>query len=415
MTDILKNQRILLIIGGGIAAYKSLDLIRRLRDGGAVVIPVLTRAGAQFVTPLSVSALAEAEVFTDLFDLTREARMGHIELSRSADLIVIAPASADLMAKMAHGMADDLATTLLLARDKPAILVPSMNVRMWHHPATQRNLQTLLNDGVRVCGPMEGTMACGEFGMGRMAEVDMILQNITESLADTPASMPLNGRHIIVTSGPTHEPIDPVRYIGNRSSGQQGAAIATALVHLGAKVTFITGPVAGAMPTGCLTIPVQTAEDMERAVMSALPAEVAIFAAAVADWRVRNPAVQKMKKKIKKTGDTGATLDLIQNPDILAQVAQHKTHRPKLVIGFAAETDSVIKNARAKYKTKGCDWLIANDVSEPETMGGATNRVVVIRGGGEKDIEPWARMSKTALGQKLAQAIGDFLGDLPNE
>ena len=328
MTDILKNQRILLIIGGGIAAYKSLDLIRRLRDAGAVVIPVLTRAGTQFVTPLSVAALAEAEVFTDLFDLTREARMGHIELSRSADLIVIAPASADLMAKMAHGMADDLATTLLLARDKPAILVPSMNVRMWHHPATQRNLQTLLNDGVRVCGPMEGTMACGEFGMGRMAEVDMILQNITESLSDTPAPMPLNGRHIIVTSGPTHEPIDPVRYIGNRSSGQQGAAIATALVHLGAKVTFITGPVAGAMPTGCAIIPVQTAEDMERAVMSALPAEVAIFAAAVADWRVRTPAAQKMKKKIKKTGDTGATLDLIQNPDILAQVAQHKNPSP---------------------------------------------------------------------------------------
>ena len=306
MTDILKNQRILLIIGRrGIAAYKSLDLIRRLRDGGAVVIPVLTRAGAQFVTPLSVAALAEAEVFTDLFDLTREARMGHIELSRSADLIVIAPASADLMAKMAHGMADDLATTLLLARDKPAILVPSMNVRMWHHPATQRNLQTLTGDGVRVCGPMEGTMACGEFGMGRMAEVDMIVQNISESLADTPAPMPLNGRHIIVTSGPTHEPIDPVRYLGNRSSGQQGAAIATALVHLGAKVTFITGPVAGAMPTGCAIIPVQTAEDMERAVMSALPAEVAIFAAAVADWRVRNPAPQKMKKKMKKNWGYG--------------------------------------------------------------------------------------------------------------
>ena len=305
MTDILKNQRILLIIGGGIAAYKSLDLIRRLRDGGAVVIPVLTRAGAQFVTPLSVSALAEAEVFTDLFDLTREARMGHIELSRSADLIVIAPASADLMAKMAHGMADDLATTLLLARDKPAILVPSMNVRMWHHPATQRNLQTLLNDGVRVCGPMEGTMACGEFGMGRMAEVDMIVQNIGESLADTPAPMPLNGRHIIVTSGPTHEPIDPVRYIGNRSSGQQGAAIATALVHLGAKVTFITGPVAGAMPAGCAIIPVQTAEDMERAVMSALPAEVAIFAAAVADWRVRTPAPQKNEKKDEKNWGYG--------------------------------------------------------------------------------------------------------------
>ena len=396
----LADKRILLIIGGGIAAYKALDLIRRLRDQGASVTPVLTRAGEAFVTPLSVSALAAHKVYRDLFDLTDEAEMGHIELSRAADLIVVAPATADLMGKMAAGLAGDLATTLLLATDKRVLIAPSMNVRMWDHPATRRNLARLLADGILVVGPNEGPMACGEFGPGRMAEVPEIVAAIGAALGDGP----LKGRHVLVTSGPTHEPIDPVRYIANRSSGAQGTALAAALRDLGARVSFITGPALVPPPAGVAVIAVETALEMAEAVAAALPADAAVFAAAVADWRVANPAAQKMKKD-----GTGAppSLDFAENPDILARVAQMGAGRPRLVVGFAAETETVVAHATAKRARKGCDWIVANDVS-PETgiMGGAENAVTLMTAQGA---ESWPRLPKVEVARRLALRIAEAL------
>ena len=396
----LHDKRILLIIGGGIAAYKALDLIRRLREAGAAVTPVLTRAGAEFVTPLSVAALAGAKVHTDLFDLTDEAEMGHIQLSRIADLIVVAPATADLMAKAAAGLAGDLATTLLLATDTPVLMVPAMNLRMWQHPATVRNLAVLTGDGVRFVGPNEGEMACGEYGPGRMAEPSEIVAAVGAALA----AGPLAGRHVIVTSGPTHEPIDPVRYIANRSSGAQGTAIARALAGLGARVTFVTGPASVPPPYGVDVVRADTAAEMLAAVEAALPADVAVFAAAVADWRVVNAAAEKLKK----TGpDSLPVLEFVQTPDILALVAGRKQGRPKLVVGFAAETQDVVVAAVAKRKRKGCDWIVANDVSAGTgIMGGSENAVTVIDAAGA---ETWPRMSKEKVGQKLALRIAGAL------
>ena len=396
----LGGKRILLIIGGGIAAYKALDLIRRLKERGASVTPVLTRAGTEFVTPLSVAALAGEKVYTDLFDLTDEAEMGHIRLSRVADLIIVAPATADLMAKMASGRADDLASTLLLATDTPVLIAPAMNVRMWDHPATRRNLAQLRADGIRTIGPNEGDMACGEFGFGRMAEPLEIVAAAEAALGHGP----LTGRHVLVTSGPTHEPIDPVRYIANRSSGAQGTAIAQALAALGAQVTFLTGPATVPPPQGVRIVRVETAAQMLAAAEAALPADAAVFAAAVADWRVATASVSKMKKDA--SGQPPA-LALMQNPDILASVAQHKTHRPQLVIGFAAETDDVLAHAAAKRLRKGCDWILANDV-RPETgiMGGDENAVTLITADGA---EHWPRMSKDMVARKLAARIAGAL------
>jgi len=395
----LASKRILLIIGGGIAAFKSLDLIRRLRERGAAVTPVLTRAGAQFVTPLSVSALAGRRVFQDLFDLTDEAEMGHIELSRSADLIVVAPATADLMGKMAGGLAGDLASTLLLATDTPVLLAPAMNVRMWLHPATQRNIATLKQDGIRLVGPIEGDMACGEHGPGRMAEPLEIVAAIGAALGDGP----LAGRRVVITSGPTQEPIDPVRYIANRSSGAQGSAIARALAAMGAQVVFVTGPADTPPPDGVDVVRVGTARDMLEAVQAALPADAAIFAAAVADWRVKGAARQKLKK----TKGAGPALEFEENPDILATVSGMTKDRPPLVVGFAAETEDVIDNATAKRARKGCDWIVANDVS-PATgiMGGDENAVTLITGDGA---EEWPRMTKREVAKRLATRIAQAL------
>ncbi|MDP5335220.1 MAG: bifunctional phosphopantothenoylcysteine decarboxylase/phosphopantothenate--cysteine ligase CoaBC [Paracoccaceae bacterium] len=396
----LAGKRILLIIGGGIAAYKSLDLIRRLRERGAAVTPVLTRAGAEFVTPLSVSALAGEKVHTDLFDLTDEAEMGHIQLSRVADLVVVAPATADLMAKMAHGHANDLASTLLMATDTPVLMAPAMNVRMWEHPATQRNLAQLQADGLHVVGPNAGDMACGEYGPGRMSDPLEIVAAIETALGQGP----LAGKRILVTSGPTHEPIDPVRYIANRSSGAQGTAIARALAALGAEVVFVTGPADVPPPQGVQVVRVETAEQMLTAVEAALPADAAVFAAAVADWRVASSSGSKIKK------DAGRlpVLDFAENPDILATVSQRKADRPRLVVGFAAETDDVIANATAKRARKGCDWIVANDVS-PATgiMGGTENAVHLITVEGRED---WPRMSKQQVATQLAARIAQALG-----
>lgn len=395
----LADKHILLIIGGGIAAYKSLELIRRLRDQGARVTPVLTRAGEQFVTPLSVSALAGVAVHRDLFDLTTEAEMGHIQLSRSADLVVVAPATADLMAKMAQGLANDLASTLLLATDTPVLVAPSMNVRMWQHAATARNVETLTADGVSFVGPNEGSMACGEFGPGRLAEVDEIVAAITAKLSDGP----LRGKRILVTSGPTHEPIDPVRYIANRSSGAQGAAMARALRDLGAEVVFITGPARVRPPEGVQVVRVETARQMSEAVEAALPVEAGVFAAAVSDWRVVNAS----DRKLKKSKDGLPVLEFAENPDILKRVSQMSKGRPVLVVGFAAETHEVIEHAIAKRLRKGCDWIVANDVS-PETgiMGGSENAVVLIS---EDGAEAWPRMSKDEVAQQLAERMATAL------
>ncbi len=395
----LQGRKVLLIIGGGIAAYKCLDLIRRLAERGASVTPVLTRAAEEFVTPLSVAALAGTKAYTDLFDLTDEAEMGHIELSRAADLVVVAPATTDLLGKMAGGLANDLATTLLMATDKRVLVAPSMNVRMWDHPATQRNVATLQGDGILFVGPNEGNMACGEFGFGRMAEPLEIVDAIDAALNDGP----LKGKHILVTSGPTHEPIDPVRYIANRSSGAQGTAIAEALAALGASVTFVTGPAQVARPSGVHVIEVQTAAEMLDAVTNALPADAAIFAAAVADWRMKSAN----SSKIKKTKDGTPALEFTENTDILKTVSHMKKGRPQLVIGFAAETDDVLTNATAKRKRKGCDWIIANDVS-PETgiMGGSENDVTLISDDGADN---WPRMSKIDVARKLAAKIAEAL------
>lgn len=395
----LSAKRILLIVGGGIAAYKTLDLIRRLRERGASVTPVLTRAGAEFVTLLSVSALAGHKVFSDLFDLTDEAEMGHIQLSRSADLIVVAPATADLMAKMATGRADDLASTVLLATDTPVLIAPAMNVRMWQHPATQRNIATLKGDGITFVGPNAGDMACGEHGPGRMAEVPEILSAIESALGDGP----LRGRRVLVTSGPTHEPIDPVRYIANRSSGAQGTAIARALAALGAHVIFVTGPATVPPPDGVTVIRVETAHEMLEAVESALPVDAAICAAAVADWRVASAS----DRKIKKTKGGLPVLEFAENPDILATLSQRTTGRPRLVVGFAAETDDVIANATSKRTRKGCDWIVANDV-RPATgiMGGTENAVTLITADGAED---WPRTGKDQVAAQLAARIATAL------
>jgi len=394
------GRRILLIIGGGIAAYKSLDLIRVLQKRGASIVPVMTRGASEFVTPLSVAALSQNKVFQDLFDLTDEAEMGHIELSRSADLIIVAPATADLMAKMALGLASDLATTILLATNTPVLISPAMNVRMWEHASTQRNLETLRDDGIHICGPDEGSMACGEFGLGRMSE--------PESIADSAESIllngPLKGKHVLVTSGPTHEQIDPVRYISNRSSGAQGSAIANALASLGARVSFVTGPSVCEMPSGCDIIQVETAAEMLNAVQKSLPFDSGIFTAAVSDWKIENPTKSKIKKK---ESDNLPILKLVENPDLLAIISQMQAGRPKLVIGFAAETDDLLENAILKRKRKGCDWILMNDVS-PETgiMGGNENDITLIS---DKGIEDWPRMSKRSVAKLLVEKIVDEL------
>ncbi len=396
----LAGKRILLIIGGGIAAYKVLDLTRRLKERGASVVPVMTRAAGEFVTPLSVSALAGEKVYQALFDLTDEAEMGHIQLSRAADLIVVAPATADMMAKMAGGHADDLASTLLMATDKRVLIAPAMNVRMWQHAATQRNLAQLQSDGVLVVGPNDGDMACGEFGPGRMSEPLEIVAAIEAALAEGPMA----GQHVIVTSGPTHEPIDPVRFIANRSSGAQGTALAAALAGMGARVTFVTGPATVPPPPGVEVVRVETAAQMLTAVQNALPAEVAVFAAAVADWRVANATDRKMKKD---GSGKPPLLELVQNPDILATVAGMTAGRPRLVIGFAAETEEVTAHARAKLARKGCDWIVANDVS-PATgiMGGTENAVVLLTDG---TVEEWPRLPKAEVARRLALRIAAAL------
>ncbi|UOA33194.1 Coenzyme A biosynthesis bifunctional protein CoaBC [Sulfitobacter sp. DSM 110093] len=395
----LSGKHILLIIGGGIAAYKTLDLIRRLRERGAKVTPVLTRAGEEFVTPLSVSALTGVKVFRDLFDLGDEAEMGHIQLSRAADLLVVAPATADLMAKMAQGSANDLASTLLLATDTPVLLAPAMNVRMWQHPATQRNIATLRGDGIAMVGPNDGDMACGEFGPGRMAEPLEIVSAVEAHLADGP----LKGKRIVVTSGPTHEPIDPVRYIANRSSGAQGTAIARALAAMGAEVVFVTGPAEVPPPEGVEVVAIQTAQEMMEAVEAALPADAGVFAAAVADWHVEGAS----DRKLKKSKDGLPTLSFAENPDILKTISQRTEGRPALVVGFAAETNDVLAHATAKRARKGCDWIVANDVS-PGTgiMGGTENAVTLITDDGAED---WPRMGKDAVAARLAQRIAAAL------
>ena len=394
----LDGKRILLIVGGGIAAFRALDLIRRLRERGASVTPVLTRAAEEFVTPLSVSALAAAKVHRDLFDLTSEAEMGHIELSRAADLLVVAPATANLMAKAAAGMADDLASTLLMATDKPVMMVPAMNVRMWEHPATRRNLATLLSDGTLFAGPVEGPMACGEFGAGRMLDVDGVVAAVDAALGGGA----LAGRRAVVTSGPTHEPIDPVRYVANRSSGAQGAAIAAALRDAGAEVAFVTGPASVPPPSGVAVTRVETARQMLAAVEAALPADVFVGAAAVADWRVDGAS----DRKLKKGADGPPVLELVENPDILATVAAHAA-RPALVIGFAAETHDVAAHAAAKRARKGCDWIVANDVS-PATgiMGGTENAVTLVTAQGAED---WPRAPKAEVARRLVGRIAEAL------
>ena len=395
----LSSKRILLIITGGIAAYKSLDLIRKLRAAGAAVTPVLTGSAKEFVTPLSVAALAGEKVHSELFDLTSEAEMGHIELSRSADLILVAPATADMMAKMAQGRADDLASTLILATDTPVLIAPSMNVRMWEHSATQRNLRQLQADGVKIIGPDAGDMACGEFGPGRMSEPVDILTAVQMHFTRGP----LTGQRVLVTSGPTHEPIDPVRYIANRSSGRQGSAIAQALVSQGAEVVFISGPAAADPPLGAQIERVETALEMAQAVEQALPCNIAIFVAAVADYRVNMPGEEKIKKQVEGL----STLSFVENPDILASVAQRRDNRPDLVIGFAAETEALEKNAQAKRMRKGCDWLLANDVSaKTGIMGGDENAILCIEQSG---VDQWPRASKAQVAERLVQKIIDHV------
>lgn len=392
------SRRILLIIGGGIAAYKSLELIRELRRGGMDVRCAMTHAAQQFITPMSAAALSENPVYTDLFSLKDEAEMGHIQLSRAADLVVVCPATADLLAKMAHGLAGDLASTVLLATDKPVLVAPSMNVRMWHHAATQRNVAQLKTDGVRFAGPVEGAMACGEFGLGRMSDVADIVKAIDAQFH----TGPLKGKHAIVTAGPTQEPIDPVRSIINRSSGKQGYAVAASLAQLGATVTLISGPTQLDTPTGVTRVDVQTARDMQAAVMQALPADVFVGVAAVADWRVEQAA-----HKIKKIVGGVPTLKLIENPDILASIAVLKTHRPRLVIGFAAETDAVLEHARAKRLRKKCDWIVANDVSPTSgVFGGDTTSLHVITA---TDETSWLDVSKADAADRLARKIADVL------
>ncbi|MFC3675953.1 bifunctional phosphopantothenoylcysteine decarboxylase/phosphopantothenate synthase [Ferrovibrio xuzhouensis] len=430
----LHGKRILLVISGGIAAYKALELIRRLRERGASVRCVMSKSAHQFVTPLSVAALSGDKVYDSLFSLTDEAEMGHIELSRDADLLVVAPASADLLARMAGGLADDMAATVLLATDKPVLAAPAMNVRMWLHPATRRNIAQLKKDGVRFVGPDDGDMACGEYGPGRMAEPLAIVAGIEALFADPPPPAPLllrpadaravaangngggglAGRRIIVTSGPTHEPIDPVRYIANRSSGKQGHAIAAALAAAGAEVTLVTGPVSLPDPAGVKTVHVESARDMFSACFLDLPVDAVICAAAVADWRVAVEADQKLKK----AGDEPPVLRLAENPDILRAIATTDARRrPALVVGFAAETEAVVDYATKKLKTKGCDWILANDVGAGTgTFGGDSNTIHLVRRDGATDriaVEHWPTMSKAAVAAKLADAIAGFFSRSP--
>ncbi|MEL7029332.1 MAG: bifunctional phosphopantothenoylcysteine decarboxylase/phosphopantothenate--cysteine ligase CoaBC [Pseudomonadota bacterium] len=406
----MADRRVLLIIGGGIAAYKALETIRRLAERGVAARAILTRAGAEFVTPLSVGALTGEKVFTDLFDLTDEAEMGHIELSRSADLLLVAPATADLMAKAAGGHADDLASTALLATDKPVLFAPAMNVRMWEHAATQRNVGRLKADGALFVGPNEGDMACGEFGAGRMAEPDEIAEAV-ESFFAQRDHRPLTGASALVTAGPTHEPIDPVRYLANRSSGKQGYAIAAALSGLGADVTLVTGPTALDAPDGLRVRRVETAREMAAACQEAGPFDVAVCAAAVADFRPELCA----DGKIKKERGGLKSLALTENPDILASLSAAGPARPQLVVGFAAETDDVVQHAQTKRLRKGCDWIVANDVS-PATgvMGGDANTVHIVS---EAGVESWLPMPKTDVAARLAQRIADVLSasDAPAE
>jgi len=396
----VSEKRILLIVGGGVAAYKALELTRLARKAGLAVRPVLTAAGEQFVTPLSLSALAEDKVYSDLFSLTDEAEMGHIQLSRQADLIVVAPATADLMAKAAQGLASDLASTILLATDKPVLMAPAMNVRMWEHPATRRNLERLQADGVLFVGPDEGAMACGEYGPGRMAEPPAILAAIEQALAGS-ASRPLAGRRALVTAGPTAEPIDPVRVITNRSSGKQGFAIARALADLGAEVTLVAGPTAQPTPAGVRRLDVETAREMLAACEAALPADVAVCVAAVADWRPEASAGRKIKK-----GAAGPQpISLVENPDILATLSKG-AKRPKLTVGFAAETDQVEAHAQAKLARKGCDWIVANDVSLDGVMGGDANTVAIFSAEG---VERWPSLPKAEVATRLARRIAEAL------
>jgi phosphopantothenoylcysteine decarboxylase/phosphopantothenate--cysteine ligase len=389
-------KRILLIVGGGIAAYKACELIRLCRKAGIAVRCVLTDGGAHFVTPMTLAALSEAPVHTSLWDLKDEAEMGHIQLSREADLVVVAPATADLLAKMAGGMADDLATTLLLATDKPVLAAPAMNVRMWQHAATTRNVAQLRRDGVTVLEPDEGAMACGEYGPGRLPEPAAILAAIERALA--PASSAMAGRHVLVTAGPTHEAIDPVRYIANRSSGRQGYAIAGALAKLGARVTLVSGPTALPTPPGVARIDVESAQQMAEAVDAALPADAAVMVAAVADWRV-NAAPRKLAK-----GEMADRLELVPNPDILATLG-HSARRPRLLVGFAAETHDVVAHAVGKRTRKGADWIVANDVSG-DVMGGTANTIHLVAAEG---VESWERMDKDVVAERLAERIAHAL------
>lgn len=399
----VSDKRVLLIVGGGIAAYKCLELVRLLRKSGIAVRCILTKGGEAFVTPLSLAALSEDRVYQELFSLTDEAEMGHIQLSRSADLVVVAPATADLMARAANGLANDLATTTLLATDKPVLMAPAMNVRMWNHPATQRNVATLAGDGISFVGPDEGAMACGEFGLGRMAEPAAIFVAIMERFTQEQVfDLPLKGRRALVTAGPTVEPIDPVRLITNRSSGKQGFAIAQALSALGAEVTLVAGPVALPTPPGVRRIDVETAIQMQAACQAALPADVAICVAAVADWR---PA-EKGTLKIKKGPDGPPAINLIENPDILAGLASSGPNRPKLVIGFAAETNDVEAHARAKLTKKGCDWVIANDVTQPGVMGGEDNTVMLVT---HEGTERWEKSHKSDVAKLIAARIAKAL------
>jgi phosphopantothenoylcysteine decarboxylase/phosphopantothenate--cysteine ligase len=402
MERAMTGKRILLIVGGGIAAYKACELIRLLRKDGFTVRCVLTEAGQHFVTPMTLAALSEQPVHTSLWELKDEVEMGHIQLSREADLVVVCPATANLLARMAAGVADDLATTLLLATDKPVLAAPAMNVRMWLHVATRRNVATLRADGVTVMEPDEGVMACNEYGPGRLPEPPAILAAITAVLADRPH--PLAGRHVIVTAGPTHEPIDPVRYIANRSSGKQGFAIATALAGLGARVTLVAGPVSLPSPQGVTRVDVETAREMLAAVNAALPADAAVMVAAVADWHVE-AAASKLKK-----GPDGAApaLALAPNPDILATLS-HGPDRPRLVVGFAAETENVVAYATNKLASKGCDWIVANDVSG-DVMGGDANTIHLVSADG---VEDWPRMGKAAVAERLAARIAAALTGEP--
>jgi phosphopantothenoylcysteine decarboxylase/phosphopantothenate--cysteine ligase len=406
---VIASKRILLVIGGGIAAYKSLDLVRRLRERGASVRCILTAGAQEFITPLAAAALAGSKAHTDLFDRDDEAEIGHIRLAREADAIVVAPATANLMAKMANGHADDLAATVLLATALPILIAPAMNVRMWLHPATQRNVATLTRDGVAVVGPNEGAMAEAEHGLGRMAEPLEIVAALEQLLAApagarTPTVGPLAGRRVLVTSGPTHEPIDPVRYIANRSSGRQGHAIARAAAEAGAEVTLVSGPVTIPDPAGVRTVHVESAREMLAASEAALPADVAVFAAAVADWRTAD----EVAGKIKKTAKAPSPLALVENPDILASIAQRREGRPRLVVGFAAETENVIEHAREKLRRKGCDLIVANDVA-PGTgvMGGAHNTVHLVT---HDKVETWPTLDKEEVARRLVARLAEIVG-----